>query len=201
MLDSVRRKEKEEEMKEVAKRSEGLLRSRFGLLFLGILSFAESMLLIPLITDPFLIAYIILHKKKAVTAVFVTTVTSILGGLGAYITAAFFIDTVLGYLSPESVVEFYSIVNQFRDSTFALGLLGAITPIPFTLTALAAGAIKGNLALFLLGVLIGRTIRYSIAGYLTYKFGEDAVRMVRKNIKFITLITFIIVAIYLWFTM
>ena len=191
----------DKDMKEVAKRSEGLLSSKYGLLFLGIISFAESILLVPLITDPFLVAYIILHKQKAVVAVVVTILTSILGGIGAYVTAAFFIDLTLGYLSPDSVVEFYRIVEQFQDSTFVLGLIGAITPLPFTLTALAAGAIKGNLGLFLIGVLLGRTIRYGLAGYLTYRFGEDALRIARENIIKITLATLIFVAVYLWLTL
>ena len=191
----------DKDMKDVAKRSEGMLNSKYGMLFLGIISFAESILLIPLITDPFLVAYIILHRKKAVMAVVVTVVTSILGGIGAYIIAAYFIDIALGYLSVSSVEEFYRIVEQFRDSTFALGLVGAITPLPFTLTALAAGAIKGNLMLFLVGVLLGRSVRYGLAGYLTYRFGEDALRIARGNIAMITIVTLIFVAIYLWLTL
>ncbi|MEZ4103819.1 MAG: VTT domain-containing protein [Candidatus Paceibacterota bacterium] len=189
------------EMKEVTKRSRGLLGSRYGLWFLGIVSFVESVLLIPLITDPFLVAYIILHRKRVVTAVIVTTFTSIIGGVIAYVTATFFIDVILGFLSSDSVGQFYNIVERFRDSTFALGLVGAITPVPFTLAALAAGAIKGNLILFLIGVFIGRSIRYGIAGYLTYKYGEDAVRIARGNIYPITIITLIVVAVYLWLTL
>jgi len=194
-------KQIDKEMKDVAKKSKGLLSSRYGLWFLGILSLAESMLLVPLITDPFLVAYILLDKSKAFVAVVVTTTTSILGGLIAYITATFFIDIALGFLSPESVAHFYNIVDRFRDSTFILGFVGAVTPVPFTLSALAAGVIKGNLILFIVGAFLGRAIRYGIAGYLAYKFGEDAVRLGRRNIKPISIITFILVIIYLWLTL
>lgn len=189
------------DVQEVTEQSKGLLGSRHGLWILGIISFVESLLLVPLITDPFLVAYIILHRNRVVTAVVVTTVTSILGGIIAYITATYFIDLILSFLSEDSVQQFYTIVDQFRDSTFVLGLVGAITPIPFTLAALAAGAIKGNLLLFLIGVLIGRSIRYSIAGYLAYKYGQDAVRIARGNIYPITIVTVIIAAIYLWLTL
>jgi len=189
----------DKDLKDATKRSEGLLRSKHGLLFLGIISFAEAMLLVPIITDPFLVAYIILHRSKALVAVVVTTLTSILGGLGAYVLAAFFIDIALGYLSPESVLEFNAIVERFSDSTFALGLIGAITPVPFTLAALAAGVIKGNLILFLLGVLIGRSFRYGVAGYLTYRFGEDALRIAKENLAIITIVTLIFGTIYIWY--
>lgn len=188
-------------MEEVTQQSKGLLGSRFGLWFLGILSFVESTLLVPLITDPFMMAYIVLHRDRVVAAVVVTIVTSIFGGLIAYITAAYFIEMALGFLSPESVKQFYDMADRFRDSTFALGLVGAITPAPFTLTALAAGAIKGNLLLFLLGVLLGRSIRYITAGYLTYKYGRGAIKMVKKNIYPITIVTIFVVIIYLWLTL
>ncbi|MCB9810663.1 MAG: VTT domain-containing protein [Candidatus Nomurabacteria bacterium] len=192
---------KDKDLREVTQKSKGLLSSRYGLWVLAIISFVESMLLIPLITDPFLIAYILLHRSKVVTAVVVTLAASIIGGLVAYITANFFIDIILGFLSDKSVAEFYVISEEFKNSTFILGLVGAITPVPFTLTALAAGAIKGNLLLFLSGVFVGRSVRYSIAGYLTYHYGEDAVRMARKNIKPITIITFVSIIIYFLLTM
>jgi len=199
MSSTVPIEQSDKDLKDATKRSEGLLRSKHGLLFLGIISFAEAMLLVPIITDPFLVAYIILHRSKALVAVVVTTLTSILGGLGAYVLAAFFIDIALGYLSPESVLEFNAIVERFSDSTFALGLIGAITPVPFTLAALAAGVIKGNLILFLLGVLIGRSFRYGVAGYLTYRFGEDALRIAKENLAIITIVTLIFGTIYIWY--
>lgn len=191
----------DKDLKEITKQSKGLLGSRFGLWFLGILSFVESTLLVPLITDPFMIAYILLHRSRVVAAVLVTTITSIFGGFVAYITAAYFIDLTLGFLSPESVDQFYNMADRFKDSTFVLGLVGAITPAPFTITALVAGAIKGNLLLFLAGVFVGRIIRYSIAGYLTYRYGKRAIKLARKNIYPITIATLIFVVIYLWLTL
>ena len=77
----------------------------------------------------------------------------------AYVTAAFMIDLVLNLLSPESITVFNQMIENYRNDTFILALLGALTPIPFTLTALVAGTIKGNLVLFywerLLDVLLG----------------------------------------------
>jgi len=199
MSSAVPLEQTDEDLKDATERSEGLLRSRYGLLFLGIVSFAEAMLLVPIITDPFLVAYIVLNRSKAVLAVVVTTITSIMGGLGAYVLAAYFIDIALGFLSPESVVEFHAIAERFSDSTFALGLIGAITPVPFTLAALVAGTIKGNLLLFLFGVLLGRSFRYGVAGYLAYKFGDHALKIARGNIKIITIVTLILVSTYIWY--
>lgn len=201
MTDFLLNKKLNDEMGEVSKESKGLLGSRFGLWFLGLLSFVESMLMVPIITDPFMVAYILLHRKKVVVAVMVTTITSVLGGLGAYITASFFIDIAFQFMSQSAIDEFYNLMDRFKDSTFILGFLGALTPIPFTTTALVAGAIKGNLILFLIGAFIGRLIRYGVAGYLTYVYGEEALRIARKNIAPLTLLAVIIAVTYIWLFM
>lgn len=184
------------EMEDMADKSKGFLGSRYGLWFVGFISFIESMLTIPIVTDPFMVAYILLHRKNIVMAVIVTTITSVLGGLAAYIMAAYFIDLALGMLTADTVTQFYDLANKFKDSTFILGFLGAITPVPFTLAALAAGAIKGNLVLFLLGCFIGRIIRYGIVGYLTYLYGHQALKIARENAWPLTILAVIISVLY-----
>jgi membrane protein YqaA with SNARE-associated domain len=185
----------------VTKKAAGLINSRYGLWFLGILSFVESSLLIPLITDPFMAAYILVHRGRAVVAVVVTTVTSLLGGLVAYITAAFVMDKIFEFLSPETIQVFNEMIVSVKEETFIMAFLGALTPIPFTLSALAAGVIKGDLLMFMLGALAGRAIRYSIVGYLTYRYGQPALELAKKNIALASVITFIIVGIYIWIKM
>lgn len=178
-----------------------LLGMRYGMWILGIISFVESSLLLPIITDPFLVAYILAHRSRAISAVIVTTVTSIAGGFVAFITAAFFLELIMKWTSDATTAQFYQLVAQIQDSTFVLAFLGAVTPVPFTLVALAAGAIKGNLVLFLLGGLVGRTLRYGLVGYLTYKFGDHAVAIVKKQIALITIVTFIACGLYFYFTL
>lgn len=178
-----------------------LLGMRYGLWILGVISFVESALLLPIITDPFMVAYILAHRTRAFAAVLVTTLTSIVGGFVAFITAAFFLDLIMQYVSEGTTAQFYQMIGQVQDSTFVLAFMGAVTPIPFTLVALAAGAIKGNLLYFLLGGLAGRLLRYGIVGYLTYKFGEQAVAIVKKRIGIITILTFIAVGLYFYFVL
>ncbi len=178
-----------------------LIKSRYGLWFLGILSFAESALLVPIITDPFMVAYILVHRTRAIATVAVTILTSVLGGFIAYITAAFFIDLIMPLLSLEAVTVFQDMIQRFHNDTFLLAFLGAVTPLPFTLAALAAGTIKGNILFFLLGSLAGRTLRYGIVGYLTYHLGDHAVGLIRKNIVIISILTILATVMYIWFKM
>lgn len=185
----------------ITKQISVLLGMRYGIWILGIISFVESALLLPIITDPFLVAYILAHRTHAVRAVIITTTTSIFGGFIAFITAAFFLELIMQWTSDSTTTQFYQLVAQIQDSTFVLAFLGAVTPIPFTLVALAAGAIKGNLVLFLLGGLVGRLLRYGVVGFLTYKFGEKAVSIVKERITLITILTFIACGLYFYFVL
>jgi len=186
---------------EVTSKASGVIRSRYGIWFLGLISFAESALLLPIITDPFMIAYILLHRTKSFLAVVVTTFTSVLGGFVAYITAAFFVDLITDYLSPATLQVFNEIIVKFDDEMFLLAFLGAVTPLPFTIAALAAGAINGNLFLFLLGSLLGRALRYGVVGYLVYKLGDQAMALVKRHILIISILSVVAAIIYILFKM
>lgn len=173
-----------------------LIKARYGLWFLGFLSFAESALLVPIITDPFMVAYMLVHKSKTTLSLLVTVLTSVIGGVAAYVTAALFMDLIKPILSVEAILVFEDIVYRFHDDMFLLAFLGAVTPLPYTLTALAAGTIKGNLLLFILGSFAGRMLRYGIVAYLTYVFGEKALGLIRKNIIYISIIAIIATVLY-----
>jgi membrane protein YqaA with SNARE-associated domain len=178
-----------------------LLKERYSLWILGAISFVESALPIPLITDPFMVAYIIAHRHRTVIGVVVTIATSLLGGLAAYLVAAFFTSTILNLTPADTLQQFNDLAARFSDSTLALGFLGAITPVPFTLAAVVAGAIQGNVFLFLIGAFLGRLIRYSITAYLTYHFGREALKIAERNIWPITAVAVLVAGIYIWYIM
>lgn len=173
-----------------------LLQSRAGLWIIGLISFIESALVVPIITDPFMVAYILANRTKAFWAVIVTTVTSVVGGLVAYFMAFFFSDLVLGYFSPATLEHFSVLAEQARAETFMLSILGAITPIPYTLVGLAVGFVKGNLMMFIIASILGRGLRYAVVGYLTYKFGVHAMGHIRRHLKWITIVTLALALVY-----
>jgi len=186
----------ERHMTAITKRTGDLLRSRYGLWALGIISFVESALLVPIITDPFMVAYIIAHRKKTLAAVIVTTLSSVVGGIVAYITAAYFIDLLIASLSPASSADLNNLIDSFTHGSFVLAFAGAITPIPFTLASIAAGLLKGSLILFIIGAILGRIIRYGIVGYLTYRFADPALELAKKHLNILTVVTFLGCALY-----
>ena len=47
--------------------------------------------------------------------------------------------------------------------------------------ALAAGFVQGNISAFIAASLISRLLRYGLVGYVTYRFGTQVTRMIRRN--------------------
>lgn len=181
----------ETQVEEAAVQAGGLLRSRFGLWVLAGISFVESALLVPIITDPFLVAYILANRSSAYKGVIVTLVSSVAGGIFAYAIAFLFYEYIAAnYLQGSVGEQFNTIVNTFNDGVFWVTLAGAITPIPYTLVALGAGFLKANIFLFLLASLLGRGARYLFVGYLTHRFGGRALAIARRNLILVSALFF-----------
>lgn len=172
------------------------LQTKWGLWGLGFISLVESALPIPVLTDPFLVMYILANQKKALLAVVTTTVTSVLGGVAAYFAALAIKEPILGFFSDEFIVQFNEIAIKMQAETFAISILGAVTPIPYTTVALAAGFVEGSLGLFILASLIGRGARYSIVGYVTYKVGALANGKSKRPLFFLSAATILILTLY-----
>lgn len=173
-----------------------VIKSRFGHTTLGIISFLESALPIPLVTDPFMIAAILVNRAHTARIVLVTTLSSTLGGVAAYFMALFFFDLLQQYLPSVALDEFYQLLNGDGTNTLIITLLGAVTPIPYTTTAWVVGVLKGSLLVFIVGSIIGRGFRYVIVGYSTYYFGELAFKYAKKYIGIISIFLILIAVVY-----
>lgn len=174
-----------------------IVRSRYGLWGLCLISFIESALVVPLVTDPFLAAYILAHNGRVVRAVILTTVASVLGGVTAYIFAVGFFDLMSGWMSSGHIDQIYEFAHRFEEGTFILTLLGAVTPVPYTLVALAAGFVKGNFVYFLAATILGRGSRYALVGYLTHRFGQRSLQLIKHNIMVISIVVSVCIVLYL----
>ncbi|MEK7462016.1 MAG: VTT domain-containing protein [Patescibacteria group bacterium] len=186
----------EKEVAGIVEKTGQLLRSKFGLWVLGAISFVDSAVAFPGPVDPFLAAYIIANRSRAWLGFAVATSASVLGGVMLYLFATFFTDQLLALLSPESTVAFNSIVKHFDQGTFMITFLGAFTPIPYGFVVIAAGVLKGNIFMFILGSLAGRGVRFGVVAYLTHTFGESALEIAKKHLKKISLVAFLAVLAY-----
>ncbi len=184
-------------VEDVAEKAGGMLRSRYGIWTLGIISFVESSLPVPIVTDPFLVAYILADRSRVWLGIVVAILTSILGGVFAYAVAFLFYEFIaVNYLSGQTGEQFHLIVGELTRGTFIFTIIGAITPIPYTLIALAVGFMKGNIVTFIIATLVGRGFRYGVAGWLTYVYGEQALQIAKRHLKLVTIICFVVGALY-----
>jgi membrane protein YqaA with SNARE-associated domain len=177
-------------------RGEKILRSKYGLYGLGLISYAESVLPIPILTDPFLVVYILANRSKVILAVTVSVLASVIGGVTAYAMGYLFADLFLPFLGGEFLVQFNVLAAQLQEATFILTILGALTPIPYTGVAVAAGFVHGNLWGFIAGSLLARILRYGLVGILTYYFGSQCLTIIKQNKLLLVIATVILVLLY-----
>lgn len=180
-------------------KAQEVMKSRRGLWIIGFVSFVESATPIPVLTDPFLIAGILLNRHKTALIILIATVASVLGGIFAYYTATFFIDFIMQWFTPEMTNTFNRLVTKQEDSgTFLLTLLGSSTPIPYTSTAYVVAFMKGNIGIFIIGSIIGRGFRYTVVGTLVHYFGPTAIKYAKRSIAICTVLLLILAGLYFW---
>ncbi|MDR2269219.1 MAG: VTT domain-containing protein [Rickettsiales bacterium] len=133
-------------------------------------------------TEVFMTPPIIAKRKNAVPVVIAASLGSIVGGTIAYLIGAYLFDSVGVWL-----IETFSNFEKFaiaRKLFFEHGLfivfMTAFTPIPYKLMTLCAGFLGYSPFLFLGFSAIFRTGRFAIAGYLLWRFQEQANRIVKK---------------------
>jgi membrane protein YqaA with SNARE-associated domain len=187
----------EKEVAGIVEKTGQLLRSKWGLWVLGAISFVDSAVAFPGPVDPFLAAYIMANRSRALLGFLVATFSSVLGGVMLYLFATFFTDQLLALLSPESTAAFHDIVEHFDQGTFMITLLGAFTPIPYGFVVIAAGVLKGNIFMFILGSIVGRGVRFGVVAYLTHKFGNRALEIARAHLKTISITAIVLTSVYI----
>lgn len=182
-------------------RAQQLMQSRTGATLLAAISFFESALPVPILTDPFLVAAVLMDRVRAVQLVLITTVASVLGGIMAYFTAAYFLETLLRWMTPGMVTQFESLISNSGESIFAITILGAITPVPYTLVAWVVAVLEGGLIMFVIASVLGRGVRYAIIGYCVHRFGPLAMRYARRYIGITSLFVVLAIVALWWLKM
>lgn len=173
-----------------------VVRTHSSVIVLALISFVEAALPLPLLTDPFLVAAVLIDRTKTTRLVIVTTVASAMGGACAYFMALFFLDPLLSFISSGAVEQFYAMVNGTSSSTWILTLLGSLTPVPYTIVAWVIAVLEGSLLIFILGSIVGRGFRYAVVGYSTYRFGQSAISYAKRYLGFVSLILLGIAVLY-----
>lgn len=183
-------------VEDVAKKGASWLRSKYTSWTLAGISFAESMFA-PIIIDPFLIAVILAKRELWKRYVLVAVVASVLGGLAGYVLGAVFFETV-----GVQLLDFFGLTDRFHKiassvdtNGFVFVLIGAFTPVPYKLVALASGFLQVNIFTFLIASIFGRILRLGIVGFAAYALGPKALPIMQRHLHILAgAIGFILIA-------
>ena len=150
---------------------------------LGIISFMESSIS-PFPPDPLMIPMILSAPSKAWKLAFLTTLTSVLGGLLGYAIGYFLLETI-----GEWVIKTYHLEASFlwfKDFVTTWGfwviLLKGLTPIPFKIVTIASGAASLDLVTFISACFLSRGLRFYIEAALLWKYGEKMRVHLERNL-------------------
>ena len=140
---------------------------------LGFVSFIEA-IFFPIPPDVLLIPMILANIKKAWLYAFVTTVTSVLGGLVGYAIGLLAYEQIaeplLIGLGKQSAMNLFS--NSINENGFMIVLTAGISPIPFKVVSVMSGFTQMPIYVFLVSALLGRAIRFFVVATLLKRYGE-----------------------------
>ena len=164
------------------------------------ISFAESSFF-PIPPDPVLINQTFVHPKKWRRLATLTLIASVLGGILGYLIGWVLFSTV-----GQAIVDFYDAQDAFdhlgevfRDYGLVTIFVAAITPIPYKLFTIAAGAFSLNIFVFVLASILGRASRFYAVAWIANILGEKYQDRIRKYVDAFSLAIVALVILILLF--
>ena len=152
----------------------GFAGSEWAIAVLATVAFVES-IFSPFPPDPLLIAASVFNPEMAIVLAAVVTVASVAGALAGYWLGKRFGRPVLDRFASSEKVERVEALFD-KHGTWAI-ILAAVSPIPYKVFAIAAGAMEMRLRPFIIASLIGRGARMFLWAILILLFGEAALEL------------------------
>jgi membrane protein YqaA with SNARE-associated domain len=149
--------------------------------WLALLSFSDA-LFFPLAPEIYLVAFTLAQPKKWKEYLPVAIVSSIAGA-----TAGYFVGAFLFHQFGLPLLQFYNLEGAFMTAqrlihghVFATMLLASFTPIPDKVFIYAGGVLGVHFIPFITGYSVGRGIRMALVVYLTSRFGQQALDIIKR---------------------
>jgi membrane protein YqaA with SNARE-associated domain len=134
--------------------------------YLAGLSFAESSFF-PIPPDVMLAPMCLACPQRAYWLAFVTTVSSVLGGLLGYFIGLWAIEMISPWLMASRYAPAYALAQQwFEDYGVWAVLLAGFSPIPYKVFTIAAGAASMAVFPFVIASVLGRGVRFYLVASL-----------------------------------
>ena len=157
-----------------------VLSERARVIWLAVIAFTESSFF-PVPPDPFLMLAIFSKPKKWLKYVSLVTTFSILGGILGYLIGMFFFDFVGEVLINTYSLheEFDTVQDLFLNNAFWSIFVSAFTPFPYKIFTISAGLFGVNIFTFVIASVLGRGLRFSVVGSVSYLFGKKIAKTLK----------------------
>jgi membrane protein YqaA with SNARE-associated domain len=161
---------------ELSKRLLQWARHPQALYLLCMISFIESSFF-PIAPDVMMIPMILAQRQRAWFLAGMTTLFSVIGGIFGYFIGLLFLKLFFPYLQMMGYISAFNSVAKWFDAWgyFAI-ILAGVTPIPYKLFTIAAGALHMSLVGFIIASCIGRGLRFFLVA-ATVSWGTRRLRM------------------------
>lgn len=160
---------------------------RSALAWLAIVSFVESSFF-PIPPDIMLIPMVLAQPRNWARIAGIATVASVVGGYLGYAIGAFAMDTVgTAILSALHLTQGFAAMKPMVDQYGAwMILVKGMTPIPYKLVTITAGAFHFDLLKFTAASIVARGMRFFLVAALLWRFGPPIRVFVERRLKLVT---------------
>lgn len=156
---------------------------------LFIIAFTESSFF-PIPPDVLLIAMAVITPKKAFRYALICMVGSVLGGIFGYYIGMLFYETLgIPILTFYGAMGHYETVRGlYNEHAFWAILAAGVTPIPYKVFTIAAGAFEVSIWTLIIASIIGRGARFFAVAALFYFFGATIKKFIDKYFEILSIV-------------
>ncbi len=163
---------------------------------LSFVSFIES-IFFPIPTDILLIPMCYAKPFEWKMLAFITTVTSVAGGVVGFLLGSFLFTEIYPIIED---LKYVSAFNDVKDLFTLHGaliiLIASFTPLPYKLFTITAGFLSIDFILFLVFSFIGRALRFYLVAYITKEHGVVILNYINRYFLYIASVIIIIYVVF-----
>ena len=148
----------------------------------------------PVPPDLLLIPLVLARRERAWMLAAICTLASLCGGAIGWLIGAELVRLAAGlihFYHAEHALAVYR--DRFNRYGFTVILLKGLTPVPYKVVAIAAGAAHYSLALFLLASLLTRGARFFLLAALLRRFGPAAEAFIARRLSILAAVAAILI--------
>jgi membrane protein YqaA with SNARE-associated domain len=159
-------------------------------MWLAAIAFAESSFF-PIPPDVLLVPMALAQPDRAFRYAAICTVASVAGGIGGYVIGYALFDVLA-----QPLLHFYhyedafnAFQTRFREYGVYIILIKGLTPIPYKIVAIASGAARFDILVFIAASILTRGVRFFLIALLLRQFGEPVRAFIEDRLVVVLLAT------------